>query len=44
MSSHAYGAAATAPTTDVSPKPPSLCPHQNPTTYSGFHTTVQASR
>ena len=34
----------TAPTTDVSPKPPSLCPHQNPTTYSGFHTTVQASR
>ena len=38
------GAAAFAPTSVWSPKPPDLCPHHTPTTYSGFHATVQASR
>ena len=41
---HAIGAAALAPTSVVSPNPPDLCPHHTPTTYSGFHATVHASR
>ena len=41
---HALGAAAQAPTMRSSPNRPRLCPHHTATTYSGFQTTVQASR